>query len=272
MKTQLYGLLAETSIHAGSGQSTGYVDLPFGREAATDYPVIPGSSVKGALRALARQDWKNEYEAVFGKPDQAGALIVSDARLLLLPVRSMTSHYRWITCPYLIERAARDWQRAYGKEVTKLDHEALKKVKNGTYLGKDVGSLYLEERQFAYSAALPAGVIELVSTFIPQGPTSKRLADQLDILCDDDFVWFARHGLAITARNNLDEEKKTSNNLWYEETLPPDSLMYLLLVARDDAAIKQATAIIGKQGYIQMGGNETVGQGWFAAHPCGGGQ
>ena len=47
MKTLLYGLLAETSIHPGAGQSSGFVDLPVAREAATDYPVIVGSSLKG---------------------------------------------------------------------------------------------------------------------------------------------------------------------------------------------------------------------------------
>ncbi len=51
MKTLLYGMLAETSIHPGAGQSSGFVDLPVAREAATDYPVIVGSSLKGALLA-----------------------------------------------------------------------------------------------------------------------------------------------------------------------------------------------------------------------------
>jgi len=37
MNTNIIGLLAETSIHPGSGQDAGFVDLPVAREAATDY-------------------------------------------------------------------------------------------------------------------------------------------------------------------------------------------------------------------------------------------
>ena len=46
MNTAILGLLAETSIHAGTGRGMGVVDLPVAREAATDYPVIVGSRLK----------------------------------------------------------------------------------------------------------------------------------------------------------------------------------------------------------------------------------
>ena len=50
MKTAMLGLLAETPIHAGSGRGMGVVDLPVAREAATDYPVLVGSSLKGVTQ------------------------------------------------------------------------------------------------------------------------------------------------------------------------------------------------------------------------------
>ncbi len=50
MRTAILGLLAESPIHPGSGRGVGVVDLPVAREAATDYPVLVGSSLKGALR------------------------------------------------------------------------------------------------------------------------------------------------------------------------------------------------------------------------------
>ena len=115
MRSAVIGLLAETSIHPGTGRSTGVVDLPVAREAATDYPFIAGSSLKGALRDQARQHTNNNEnfeKEIFGAPDEAGALLVSDARLLLLPVRSLTGAYRWVTCPLLIERYQRDLKRA----------------------------------------------------------------------------------------------------------------------------------------------------------------
>ncbi|HLY31875.1 MAG TPA: RAMP superfamily CRISPR-associated protein, partial [Ktedonobacterales bacterium] len=43
-------LYTETPLHAGTGASLGIVDLPIQREVHTQYPMIQGSSVKGALR------------------------------------------------------------------------------------------------------------------------------------------------------------------------------------------------------------------------------
>ena len=276
MKTLLYGLLAETSIHPGAGPSSGFVDLPVAREAATDYPVIVGSSLKGALLGVARdRGWPDdERNRVFGKHDNAGGLLVSDARLLLLPVRSLTSHFMWITCPHLIERYVRDRKRSEHTEAAfdftllgDKDNEAPK------YLGINVGDLFLEERQFKHVGGLPDKLVEILMPLICHDDTKKRLDKQLVVLSDASFAWFARYGLAINARNVLDEKTKTSKNLWYEETLPPDSLFYLLLAERNDGALKPIKELFAKKPYLQVGGNETVGQGWFAmSAPLEGGQ
>ena len=109
MKGALIGLLAETSLHPGSEATGGVIDLPVAREGPTGFPVINGSSLKGALRDKAELLWDvSQVEAVFGKPDGAGGVAGTDARLLLLPVRSLTSHYRWVTSPFLLERFQRD--------------------------------------------------------------------------------------------------------------------------------------------------------------------
>lgn len=44
---KIIGILAETSVHVGAGQMFGAIDLPVAREAATQFPFIPGSSLKG---------------------------------------------------------------------------------------------------------------------------------------------------------------------------------------------------------------------------------
>ena len=44
MASLIMGLLAETPIHPGAGRNLGVIDLPVAREAATDYPVLVGSS------------------------------------------------------------------------------------------------------------------------------------------------------------------------------------------------------------------------------------
>lgn len=275
MKSIIMGMLAETPVHPGAGRSTGFVDLPVARESITEYPVIVGSSLKGALKDRSREKWpgnraegeerapSEEVAKAFGKQDDAGDLIVSDARLLLLPVRSLTGHYKWATCPYLLERLSRDIQRSgFADKIKspKID----KKPTNGTAYGEGSGKIFLEEREFEISGNADKSIIEAVSQLMPNKASAERLAGQLIVLSDDDFKWFASYGLPINARNVLDEGTKTSLNLWYEETLPQDSLFYTLFLERGDGAIDLVKTLVNERPYLQVGGNETVGQGWFA--------
>ncbi|WP_425263951.1 hypothetical protein [Thermoflavimicrobium dichotomicum] len=70
----------------------------------------------------------------------------------------------------------------------------------------------------------------------------------------------------MQTRNFLDRKNKQSANLWTEESLPPDTLLYALLIQRpgkntDD--LSQLLKHLQHDPYIQIGGNETVGQGWM---------
>lgn len=262
MRTAMLGLLAEAPIHPGTGRGAGVVDLPVAREAATDYPVLVGSSLKGALKDKAERRIADRTDELFGKTDRAGDLLVSDARLLLLPVRSLSGAYRWTTCPHLIERYARDRIRT-GLEGP----EAPGKIERGQVLTADDtgGCCYLEERQFKVVGEPPDGLVNYIAPLVLHADTRARLAGQIAILDDDDFAWFSRYGLAVQARNVLEKETKKSTGLWYEETLPPDTVMYALVVGRNDEALGALADLFPQQDpYLQAGGNETVGHGWFA--------
>lgn len=278
MKTFLLGLLAETPIHPGAGRSLGAIDLPVAREAATDYPVLVGSALKGALRDHARGVWPADREEdadrhkvgederpnsdivrLFGYRDSAGGVLVSDARLLLLPVRCLTGRYRWATCPAIIERLKRDLQRAGLPAAWKFPT-----VTDAQALASGAGDLFLEERQFTIAGAPPADLLTALKALIPHEETRKRVDDQVAILSDNDFTWFARYGLCVQARNVLDPTTKQSTNLWYEETLPPDTLMASIILLRDATQEKLWSQLWSRHMYLQAGGNETVGQGWFA--------
>ena len=263
MKTALLGLLAETSIHPGSGRGMGVVDLPVAREAATDYPVIVGSSLKGALRdKMVRADVDAPDER-FGVQEKAGDLLVSDARLLLLPVRSLTGSYRWVTCPHVVERYRRDLGRAGLQPrptIPHIDPHTVHTVRSAG--GKD--HLFLEERQFRIQDVPVDDLVRAIEPLVSHDETRSRLPDQLAVVHDDDFAWFARYGLSVQARNFLDRNTKMSKNLWYEETLPPDTLMYAIVAGRSDESIGSLDALFpSNDRYLQVGGNETVGQGWF---------
>jgi CRISPR-associated protein Cmr4 len=262
MKTILLGMLAETAIHPGTGRSGGVIDLPVAREAATDYPFIAGSSLKGALRdktETALQKGKELADRWFGKADNAGELLVSDARLLLLPVRSLTGSYRWLTCPHIVERLCRDMRRAG------LPFDAsVPEVSKATVHTSGTGKIYLEEREFNIGAEPDGKLIALLGSMTAHKATRGRIDTTLAIVSDDDFAWFARYALPVQARNVLDDDTKQSKNLWYEESLPADTLMYAVVAARNNAAEETLKLLFEDDPYIQVGGNETVGAGWFA--------
>ena len=76
MHAAMLGLLAETPIHPGAGRGIGVVDLPVAREAATDYPVLVGSSLKGALLDKMRTTSADDATVRFGTKEHAGDLLV----------------------------------------------------------------------------------------------------------------------------------------------------------------------------------------------------
>jgi len=268
MGVEIFGLLAETFVHVGAGQSADAIDLPVMRERTTEYPFIPGSSMKGALRDAANGNGL-DVDRLFGKQENAGALLIGDARLVLLPVRSLSSPYRWVSCPLLLERLDRDLRRAGRAGV------AVPGVEEGKALAiEGGGDLYLEERQFEIASPPPDGLAAALASLVAHASARERLARQLVILHDDDFAWFARYALPVHARNALDEERKTTKPgaLWYEEAMPPDTLLSLLVGERSEGAgASQVAGFLEERRYLQVGGNETVGQGWFAVQRLAGG-
>jgi len=95
-KAALLTFYAETPIHMGSGQSVSYVDLPIQRERHTSFPVLWASGIKGVIRNLALRKWtdKDKVNTIFGPDpedasDFASCISITDAKILLYPVRSV---------------------------------------------------------------------------------------------------------------------------------------------------------------------------------------
>ena len=272
MKSMRIGMLAETPVHVGAGRASGFIDLPVARESITSYPVIPSTGLKGAFREAFREH--ENVNSLFGKEGasdsdgHAGGVVFSEGRLLLLPVRSLTSSYRWVICPHILERLKRDIRRT-SQNPEKVDMIEKTEVQKGKALGYSNGKLFLEEREFEIKEQVNSKIIDLLSIFIPNKDVAGRLEKQLVILNDDDFKWFAQYGLQVNARNVLHKETKTSENLWYEEALPADSVFYTIVMGRKDGMLDTIETRIAERPYIQIGGNETVGQGWFNVKKAG---
>jgi CRISPR-associated protein Cmr4 len=278
------GLLAETSIHAGTGQILGAVDLPIEREAHTRWPCVYGSGVKGALRALSYHRQLADLDVIFGPDvgsasDHAGALAVSDARLLLLPVRALDAAYRWVTCPAILERFARDLRRvrAPGSSARIPPVPADTAVVDAkAKVDKARSGVFLEELRLTVAQEDLGELIEAIGPLIGDGATRAHLTQRLTLVDDVVFGDLVRSSaIPVTAHVKLTYETKVVDGgaLRYEESLPPDTVLYTVLSAFDGrkkggalSAQKVLGAItstlLGERPYLQLGGNETVGMGW----------
>lgn len=285
-RSALLVLSTETPLHAGTGQSIAGIDLPIQREVHTNWPCVYGSAVKGALRARAFHDRMNkddltelfgpEHAAASGERDSshAGALLVGDARLLLLPVRSLQSCFKWVTCPAILKRFQRDAERL-GVE---FPSPALPALSGTQALASTGGDLFLEEfRLQAESSESIAQWAEALTGLCNGTPDIQELQERLVVVPDDIFSFLASNATAVNAHIALDAATKTVKDgaLWYEETLPPESLLYVALTATASrrrgserapgAMLELFAALLEQRSWLQLGGNETTGMGWCRA-------
>lgn len=275
MKTQPFLIHALSPLHAGTGHAADVIDLPIARMKATGIPLLPGSSIKGVLRDV-RQAGGNSGEtllAVFGPQidkagEHAGALMVSDARLLALPVRSFRGTFVWATSPLLLELARRDLGAlAEPLPVPSPDAcSALLAPDNCCAFNK---RLYLEEldlvAQEGKEAAAWASVLA-PRVFGGNDIFTKRFA----IVDDETMTFLWETATQVDARVRLDETTRTvaTGALWLEESLPPETLLLGLLIAdRSRRKEKKMTPdevlefALGKEEILQFGGKATTGHG-----------
>ena len=283
-QTALLLLTSETPLHAGAGQSVDGIDLPIQREVHTDWPCVFGSAVKGALRAHAEQRMEPKSTAItdlFG-PDHggaqerdtshAGALLVGDATLLALPVRSLQSSFKWVTCPQAIRRFARTAERL-GLALTL---PAISQPAPDKALGQGDAKLFLEEFRFEQSPDACIGALAKALAPLSGGALDEAtLLQRLVVVHDDIFSFLARNATSVQPHIAIDSTTKTVKDgaLWFEETLPPETLLYVPLTAtasrRKGGALTAAQVLeqfeqllpAGKN-WLQLGGNETTGMGW----------
>ncbi|MCV6588559.1 MAG: type III-B CRISPR module RAMP protein Cmr4 [Marinobacterium sp.] len=284
-------MMAQSAIHAGAGSADEVVDLPIQRESASDWPCVYGSSMKGALRMAAEQNPEavNVVE-VFGPDTQdahlhGGAMLVSDARLLMLPVRSMNGHFKRVTCPALLRRWQRDMARMGSADLVELQvpeiegqHQNQRQQLICPAMGK-AKVVYLEEFDFslqqdADAVAQVQGWADAMARYFPE--YDDEIQATLALVSDDTFRHLCRSAIPVQTRIRLENSTKTvaKGALWYEEYLSPETAMYCTLSCGDsrkenggnaDELMRQFShgVFAGDKGWLQVGGNETVGMGWF---------
>ena len=269
--TRAYFIHAISPLHPGTGQAQSHIDLPIARLRGTGIPYLPGSSFKGALRA-ASAGGPLERE-VFGPPPKegdddrrAGAVAFSDARLLLLPIRSFYGTFAWATSPLLLRFAKRDlgWDLAVPAIVPPLDAIAAP----GSAV-RDGGRVFLEDLNLRCgddSGEAGAWADKLAEALFPAADRV-HLTDRFLVVSDETMTFLWEMCTQVDARIRIDPKTGVVQDgaLWYEESLPSETV--LLGVAALTGRKTQATSqdlwdfCLGKERAAQFGGKATVGRG-----------
>jgi CRISPR-associated protein Cmr4 len=301
---------AISPLHVGMGRGVGVVDLPVQRD-ALGFPTIFASSLKGALRATFERLLGRDAEAcshvIFGPRDgrdedyYAGAFNPLDAKLLLLPVRSLIGVYTLCTSPLLLNNflvylelsihAGADEQGLKGLlEAVKAVLTEIKELPSGkeaVLVGKDVKdklSLKIAGRDTVIFA-------DEFRLSLRESPTIGELSNRLGLeegwrlaVVHDDLMVNSLLERSLLRRTRAALEKETKKvkqgALWTEEDLPPQTTLYTVFFYSDprtkiDACPKlsskpnatgvkelfEKTIMPNGLGFMIFGGHETVGRG-----------
>jgi CRISPR-associated protein Cmr4 len=300
MSTHLLFIHALSPLHAGTGQGTSVSDLPIAREKATGIPYLPGSSVKGTLRdgfnvmgdgqSEASQQARARQWVIFGPNTEhadafAGSVQFGDARLLLLPVRSLAGTFAWVTSPYLLQRFTREARIAGIDQLPLLpdpqplgDQQTCAVVEGSSLVVSGFGKVVLEDLDLSPHEDHRLGMwAERLGTWIFSGEPdahewSVMLAKRLCVVSDDVLSFLLTTATEVFARVKLMEHTKTvqQGGLWYEEALPAETVLASVLVinsvASDRRKALDETHIVGDltlatSQVLQFGGKATIGRG-----------
>ena len=268
----------------------------------------------GGSRDEAAPEAGEDAETRDERDDRAGALkagnlLFTDARLLALPVRSLRRPFLYVTSPLVLRRLEREL-RAFGVAgVLPADWRCPRPVGPQALVadGKLAGRpLVLEDLCYDAGQVVPQAMVGALAGrlvgLLAAGEALGRdlIPSGLVVVPDEDLCDLAQRTLPVVARTQLTPGKTTdtwkdelgqygsagkeyTGNLWYEEAVPPDTLLYAFVGApaldRTWKGPGAASARLHEQAdnlrRVQIGGNETVGAGqcwwtfWEASPPQG---
>jgi CRISPR-associated protein Cmr4 len=286
MRKEYYLLKVLTPLHIGAGQGLGHVDLPIVREAHTNFPYIPGTSLKGALRNLeinqvarARGEkpsqveerlTKNKFDqkeedilrlakifgvagegAEEGKEVGAGKVLFSDAFIVLFPVKSAKGVFSLTTCPYVINRFFE--LLGIDQRVKDVPEGKVKVLSTKDHRNLISNKLLLEEFVFeAEESEELKKFVEIVGTFVGENHKQR-------IVCvnDTDFMDFVSNYTEVQTHIKIDLDTGTVKEgaLWTEEYVPAESIFAFSLVFLEDLDFTPPTT-------FHLGGDITTGKGF----------
>ena len=304
MSGRMLTIRALSPIHSGTGQASGVIDLPVARERITNWPFLPGSSLKGVLRdacdpggAYANGKQRADqrvFDRAFGPPtehagDFAGALTFCDAHLLCFPVRSFYGTFAWITSPLALSRWVEDYTAA-GLTVPAIAVPAPGstgvRVAPGSKLigpGDLANRVFLEDLDLTVEASpgppetnpVRSAATAIAATVFDDQSWRDHFVERFAIVTDDLFTAITETATEVATRVRLDDKSKTvaRGALWSEEAVPAQAIFTApVLVERrftDEAATYWDFLTEPLTRPLQVGGHASVGRGLVWCR-CGG--
>jgi len=268
-KTYCYEIKLLSNMHAGSGDATyGIIDKMVQRDPVTRNPIVHASSLKGALREFFMDqslDGVNKDEFinyVFGSGPKEkeklrnGEYRFFSANLFLLPVRSSHQQYYLATNPKI---AGNFVDKLYllgikDSEINNLSHKLkvlseIKVVGDPIIFEGDTNTV-LED----YPVIKPATVSPEIAAL------NEKYGEKL-ALFGENFSELTKN-LPVIARNQLENGK--SENLWYEEIVPHQSMFITFVSIPDTTEANKHFKVFNNKienSLVQVGANGSIGYG-----------
>ena len=264
----LYSL---SPIHCGGEGDLGNI-LEIAREVHTNFPYIPGSSLRGSIRDEVEQIDSESANLLFGKElDKNGQMGVhqawfGDARLFWVPMRTMSFSnnqeiFTWVSCHSLV----RDHAIATHKKPVNFPSDAVGS-RPGTYTVADaqisVGRFSEDQKQaIALHGEWSASLKDWVKPV---------WAQNCIVLSDANFQVLMEHSLWTQIRNKIQdttEQAGSAEVFWTDICIPRDTIFYYpwgYSVLKQNPIQQKDHDLLIKvlQGLIQVGGQANVGRGW----------
>lgn len=287
--SKLWFVQCLSPVHIGAGQGVGIIDMPIIRERTSEWPFIPGSSMKGVQRECFKRKGRDDnwLNAAFGKAGDkegnAGAFVISDGRLLAFPVASAYGTFAYVTCPMAIRRLIRD-AAAVGLTLPDLDWNEVERIIGSNSREDEENVILSSSRKVASNGIVRIDEFQCTaveshtfarwarwfsSQLSNESSVQQMLIERLVLVSDDTFQYFVTMCCEIIPRIRINSDTKTveSGAFWYEEYLPVESILYGIVWCDK---IYGAYSEITEQGLLnelkgemvmQIGGNTTIGKG-----------
>ncbi|MDZ8139558.1 MAG: RAMP superfamily CRISPR-associated protein [Nostoc sp. DedQUE04] len=264
-------------IHCGGEGDLGNI-LDIVREVHTDFPYIPGSSLRGSLRWDINSIDSAAADKLFGRELSANGQMgvhqvwFGDARLLWVPMRTMAMNgnrnvFTWVSCHSLI----RDHALLSGLPISDFpDHP----------VGTQMGSYYVADAQLQVSALTESQKQAIALA----GDWQRSLADAVEpiwnnnrvVLADSDFQTLMEHSLWTQIRNKIneiddeddeDDSEGGAEIFWTDVCIPRDTILYYpwgYKLNKTNSVAQQEHDLLMNvvTGLFQIGGQANVGRGW----------